>query len=303
MKKLFTRLHFATMTVLLASFCVIAGVLTMSHNLSNVLTLWGESLQVSVYLDESATPEGISAVDRFLNQDRNVDKINFVTKEQALNQFRDQMASYAPDLLNDGDLLKFIPASFQFSLNKTVPTNEHLSVLQALASSLKMQAGVAEVSYGQDWIKSYSALTQGLQWVGALFILIIFVSAGFVMSNSIQSSIQQRRSEIEVLELIGATAKYIRRPFIIESAAIAGLSSSLALALCYGIFVAAKSSLREQISMMQLSEHIEFIPVSQVLGVVLFSIVLGGLASWICVRSINTGWAASLKTKIAGEPS
>ncbi len=291
------KLQFATLSVLVASFCVIAGVLTVSHNLSKILTLWGESLQVSVYMNEAASPESVTSVEKMLSENKNVDKIKYVTKDQALGQFRDQMASYAPDLLNDSDLLRFIPSSFQFSLNKNVAPAEHLQIMQGLAGSLKVQPGVDEVSYGQDWIKSYSSITQGLNYVGAFFIGIIFISAGFVMSNSINTSVQQKRAEIEVLELIGATSRQIRKPFVIEGAVVAGVSSVIALALTWGLFSSTKNALKDQISFLQLNEHLEFIGAGQTISVFSLAVLLGAFASWLCVRRINTGWSASQKSK------
>lgn len=293
------RLQLATIIVLVASFAVIAGVMTVTYNLSNILTLWGESLQMSVYISEEATTDNTSALEKYLNENTRVDKIKYVKKEQALNEFREQMASYAPDLLNDNDLLKFIPSSFQFSINKNVPVQDHLDVMKDLAVALKVQPGVEEVSYGQDWIKSYSVLTSGLQWAGGLFMIIIFISAGFVMSNSIHTSINQRRNEIEVLELIGATTKHIRNPFIIEGAAISGFSCLLSLSLTAALFASIKNELKDQIAFLQLTNHIHFINWTNIFALVIFSVILGTVASWLCVRQINTGWAASSKIKEA----
>jgi cell division transport system permease protein len=294
-----TRLQVATTVVLIASFCVISGVMVLTHNLSNILTLWGESLQMSVYLSEEANTENISAVEKYLKENTNVDKLKYVKKEEALSQFRDQMASYAPDLLNDDDLLRFIPASFQFSLSKKVAVEDQLNAMKDLAVALKVQQGVEEVSYGQDWIKSYSSLTSGIKWVGFIFMIIVFISAGFVMSNSIHTSINQRRSEIEVLELVGATTKYIREPYILEGAFLGGLSCLLAITLSYGLFHSIKNELKEQIAFLQLTSHIHFFNFISVVGLLTFAIALGALSSWLCVRRINTGWAASYKSKEA----
>ena len=291
------KLQFATLTVLVASFCVITGVLTVSHNLSNILTLWGESLQVSVYMNDTATSEAVGSVQKFLSENKNVEKVKFVTKDQALGQFREQMASYAPDLLNDGDLLKVIPSSFQFSLSKNVLPADHLKLMQNLAGALKAQAGVDEVSYGQDWIKSYSSITQGLTYVGGFFVALIFVSTGFVMSNSINTSVQQKRAEIEVLELIGSTARQIRKPFVLEGAIVAGFSSLLALGLTWGLFSSSKNALKEQIAFLQLTEHLEYITAGKMASLFALAVLMGAFASWLCVRRINTGWSASQKLR------
>lgn len=291
------KLQFATILVLTASFAVISGVMLVTTNAQKILTLWGESMQMSVYLSEDSTPEHLSAVQKYLQENTNIDKLKFVKKEDALLQFRDQMASYAPDLMDDRDLLKFIPASFQFSMSKNVRPTEQLQAMKDLAVQLQVQPGVEEVSYGQDWIKSYSAITSGLEWVGGLFIGIIFVSAGFVMSNSIQSSIQQRRTEIEVLELIGVTSQYIRKPFLIEAAILAGTSCIFALALSYGLFASMLDYLKNQASFLQLTQALGFLSPSYVGGLFVFAVGLGTFSAWLCVSKINTGWAANFRSK------
>ncbi|GIL18834.1 MAG: cell division protein FtsX [Oligoflexia bacterium] len=286
-------LQLATLVVLIAGFTVITGVLTVSNNLYRILTLWGESMQMSVYLSETATIENTSAIEKFLGDSGKVDKVRLVTKDEALNQFRDQMASYAPDILKDKDLLRFIPASFQFGLNKNISIQDQLKVMQEITASVSGMAGVEEVSYGQDWVKSYGAIVNTLAWMGAAFVLVILLSAAFVMSNSIHSSIEQRREEIEVLELIGATRAHIRLPYIFEGALLGGTSSVLALGFSYGLFSATKNYLSGQIAFLQLAGHIEFIQPGFILMVVGFAIGIGALASYLCVRRINDGWAAS----------
>lgn len=286
-------LQFATLVVLVASFTVILGVLTISNNLHRILTLWGESMQMSVYLDDQSDHDSIEEVRQFLVNSGRTDKLKFVDSEQALEDFRNQMSSYAPDLLGDRDLLKFIPASFQFAINHSVSSADQLSVMQNLSDELKKFGAVEDVSFGQEWVKSYSALTATLNGVGSLFILIIFISAAFVMANSIQSSIEQRRTEIEVLELIGATKSHIRWPFIWESIFLSGICASLAMVMAFGLFYTIREYLKGQLSFIQVANHVHFIEPLTIIALVLIAMSMGGVSAWLCVRRINTGWAAA----------
>jgi cell division transport system permease protein len=294
-------LQFATMIVLVASFTVITGVLSISTNLNRILTLWGESMQMSVYLDENAEGDSIAEIKNFLESSGKTDTIKFVNQEQALNDFREQMSSYAPDLLSDKDLLKFIPASFQFALNKSISSLDQLSVMQSLSDKLKEFSAVEDVSYGQEWVKSYAALTKTLNGVGGLFILIIFASAAFVMANSIQSSIEQRRNEVEVLELIGATKSHIRWPFIWEALFLSAASSLTALGLAYGLFYGIREFLQNQLSFLQVAKHLNFIDPSIAVGLILLAMALGATSSWLCVKKINSGWSAARRMQEEGQ--
>ncbi len=288
-------LRFSTLLVLSASFAVICGTALVGQNLQRILTLWGESLQMTVYLSEDSSPQNAAELADALNKNDKIEQVKFISKEEALGQFREQIASYAPDLLNDNDLLKVIPSSYQFSISKSVSANDQLDVMSNLANELKTQAGVDQVSYGQDWVQNYSQITRALKTAGIVFALVIVCSALFVISNCVRNSIYQRKDEIEVLELIGATATYIRRPFFIEGAAICSVAASIGLAISYGLFTVGQESLKSELSLLQVANHIQFLSWSSIIAVIMTSALMGVIASAICLRSLNDGWAAAKK--------
>ena len=166
-----------------------------------------------------------------------------------------------------------------------------------MAEQLKQKTGVEEVSYGQDWVKSYSQMTRALKTAGIIFALVILGSALFVISNCIRSSIYQRKEEIEVLELIGATARYIRRPFLVEGVTLCGASVLAGMGICYGLFLAFQGSLKSELALLQIANHIQFISWANMVVFLVGSLVVGYGAALICLKSINDGWAASQKVR------
>lgn len=286
-------LQMATMIILIACFSLITGIATVSENLNRILVLWGESLEISVYLSDEISPDETQKIETYLKQNDKIDKLKFLTKENALENFRQQMVSYAPDILNDPEILKIIPKSFQFSINSKVASEDHLSVTQNIAASLKNFIGVEEVSFGQDWVKNYAHVVKGASAVGGLFSIIVLLAVIFIVSNAIRTSIHQRRYEVEVLELIGATPRYIRQPFLWEGGLIGGFSSLIGICLSYGLFLVIQENLKSQLAFLQLSSHIQFISWIKICFLFVFSIVLGVFASYFCLKSINDGWSAS----------
>lgn len=290
-------LQFSTFLILAASFSVVTGMLLVGENLQRVLTLWGESLQMSVYLSENITPETTDQLRETLLKDKEIDKVQFVTREEALGQFREQMASYAPDLLGDNDLLKMIPSSFQFSLNKNIAPEDQLSTMQSIATRLQIQPGVEEVNYGQDWVKSYSQVTAAVKWAGMFFITVILAAAIFVIANCLRSSIYQRKEEIEVLELIGATTNYVRKPFILEGIALCFFGALVGLGISYGFFIVAQDALKGQLSLLQIAQHIQFLKPETIALILVAAVILGFLSALQSLTSLNDGWSASQKVR------
>ena len=285
-------LQFSTLLVVTACFVVMGGALLLSQNLERMLTLWGDDIQMTVYLSEDITTDQQAEIEKTLKETPEVGSVSLVTQEKALNDFRGQLASYAPDLAKDDELLKLIPASLQVSLSDKVATIDQSATLQAVASKVKTLSGVDEVSYGQDWVEKYSTLVTAIQMVIRALGLVIIIASIFVMSNMIRASVEARREEIAVLELIGATSRMIRRPFIAEGAMLGGTASALSMVLCFGIFTAVKHFTVTKLSFLQLGEHLAFLNVFTLVAFVLGGIILGAVGSFLCVRSVNTGWAA-----------
>lgn len=250
-------------------------------------------MQMSIYFQESATPENVENVQKYLVDQNKFAGAKFVSKAEALQSFQEQMASYAPDMLKDPELVKFIPSSLQVAVQKTLPVNEHLPLLETTAKTLKVWPGVEDVTFGQEWVKNFASVFEVVQWAGLTFIGILLASSLFVMLNSISTSIYQRKFEIEVLELIGATASFIRTPFVFEGAMLGGVCALISVSLTASVTMILKNYLHAQASFVQVSEHLESMTFMASLVFVIAGTFMGAFSAWLCVRRINTGWAAS----------
>lgn len=290
-------LRFTTVLILAASFSVITGVLLIGQNMQRVLTLWGESLQMTVYLSENTSAEITDQLATTLKENEMLDKVQYVSSEKALEVFRDQMASYAPDLLGDQELVNAIPPSFQFSLSPSIQPENQLEAMKQIASSLKVHPGVDEVAFGQDWVRNYSQIVSAFNWAGMIMAAVIIFGAVFVISNCLRSAIHQRRDEIEVLELIGATARYIRRPFLIEGLVLCGAGCVLGILNGFGVYMVVLNSMKSQLEFLQLSQHFQFLKADTIFLMFFGALAVGWIATVVCLSTLNDGWAASQKQR------
>ncbi|KYG68830.1 hypothetical protein AZI87_06265 [Bdellovibrio bacteriovorus] len=286
-------LKISTLIVVTACFAVMGSGLLISQNFRNILTLWGEDVQMTVYLSQDLSDQGRQFIENKLKETGKVGAIHLVNQEKALNDFRAQMASYAPDISQDEELLKLIPASLQVSLAPNVSTSDQMQVLKSLAAEVKGLEGVDEVSYGQDWVEKYASLVTTIETTLSLLGFVILAAALFVISNAIRASIQSRKDEIVVLEMIGATAGMIRKPFMVEGAILGFSSSIFGLVFCLLLYTGLKGFLVTKLSFLQLGEHIHFISYPALFLFVVGGTFLGALASYLCVRRLNDGYAGS----------
>lgn len=284
-------LKISTLVVVTACFVVMGAALLVSKNFKNLLTLWGEDLQLTVYLDPDISNVGRDGIEKKLKDSGKVATVKFIDQEKALNDFRSQLASYAPEVTKDEELMRLIPASLQVSLAKDVPPAEQSKVLQELALMVKELEGVDDVSYGQEWITKYSAFVGFVEKTLNLLGIIILLAALFVISNVVRASVQNRKEEIVVLEMIGATSSMIRKPFLREGAFLGFTSAVLAILLCYVVFSALKNLILEKFNFIQLGEHLIFLHPLVIILFVMMGTLLGAFASYLCVRRLNDGFA------------
>ncbi|HRO66151.1 MAG TPA: ABC transporter permease [Pseudobdellovibrionaceae bacterium] len=286
-------LRLTTFITLTACFTLLTAGSLGLLNLMNVLSYWGEEIQITAYLSSDVTPSQTDALKERIQSDARVAKVDLISQEEALEDFRNQMSSYAPDLAKDQELLSLIPPSLQISLKGRMGEPATSEQIEAVAKDLRSFGGIEEVRYGQEWVQKYGAFLTLVR--RGLFILgvIVALSALLVVGNAVRASVESRRSEVEVLELVGATSWMIRRPFLVEGASLGFLSICSALIVSSFGFIFMKSLFKNELQFFQLSAQLEFLGPFQIAAFLIFGIVMGAFASYLCVRSVNSGFAAS----------
>lgn len=289
------KTHLSTWLVLTMSFFIMSTILNFAQNLETLLTKWGSQLEVSVYLTETLTPQQKTQIESTLKSNSALTNIEYVSQVEALKRFQIHTKEDVSDLLQDSEVLSSIPASYQFTLAASLNADSHSEFLAALASGLESLAGVSEVSYGQDWIQSFSGFIN-LARAFSVFIVLVFCGACLlVISNALRASISARRSEIEILELVGATRKLIRTPFMIE-ALLLTLSATIAGLLLSAFSVSwLKSFIIEQAQFLSLANELQFLNIHSTGAFILVALVLAMVSTFFVLRSINQGWAAAEK--------
>lgn len=288
-----TGMQLATLSVLAATFTVVVFVMSISLNLKTLLSHWGDSVQMSIYLEDTITPQERESVERLLSGDARVRTVEYVGKEQATSAFRQKMTTYAPDLLDDSEFANPFPASFQVTLAQGVSGEALAMTLQSIAERLGSLKGVEDVSYGQSWVRNYSAFVAALSASGWGVVVIMVVGSIFVIGNAIRASIAARRDEIEILELVGATSRMIRAPFVFEGALMGLVAAALALIANFGFHIWEGKILRSSLAFARMATSLSFFNVATCVGLVLAGAALGAAGAYLTVRRINDGWSAS----------
>jgi cell division transport system permease protein len=184
------------------------GLLVSSH-VEGIIGSVREDVGVEAYFPPEASQQEIDKVRSDVEGYPEVASVTYVSKEEALAQFKETFAD-KPELYENLDP-GVLPASLQLQLEDPTEANE-------VAQRLKEEHGFTDenLSYPQQTIERLNKVTSYMIWglYGATGLFLI--SSVLLISNAIRLSIFARRKEIEVMKLVGASDGFVRTPFVFE---------------------------------------------------------------------------------------
>ncbi len=219
-------------TVTIGMTLLLIGVfLLLLQNMESVMGRFGDSLHVSVYF-EDGLPQGEieTLVDRFTAIE-GVSSLTFISKEEALNRFRERVAGQAG--LLEGLEENPLPASVELALD---PERRSLADLKQVAASIEGIPGIDEVISGGDWVDGYASFINLARVVSVALGGVLAFAALLIVANTIQLAIYARRDELEILQLVGASRTFAGTPFLLEGFMQGLLGGCCALFLLYSLF-------------------------------------------------------------------
>ncbi len=258
--------------------CIFGGYLLIYSNVSSILELWGDKIQVVVYLKEGVGEKGVEGLKKRVKYMKEVESFSYVPKEIALERFKKSLGGQGGIL--EGLESNPLPASLEITLARQF---RRTASIIALARLLRAEPVVEDVQYGQEWVEKYSAFKGFLLLAAVAIGCIIFFLAFFIVVGVIYVTVTARRDEIEIQKLVGATNAFVKAPFLIEGF-VQGIAAGL---LAVGVlFVFYRISFGKVVSALGATfgfSSVSFLPGSLVLLLVLGSAALSLFGSWFAV--------------------
>lgn len=287
-------LQLASVTVMTLVLVLLNFLFLGYSSFNGTLNQWGRGLEMIVYLKEGASSENLEKFRALLSESREFDRSEYTTKEQATKKFLTSLGPDSLELLKDPKWASPIPASFELRLSQNVPIEGRVPALQAWSAKLKALDYVDDVFYGQGWIENFSSFINSARGVLAVIWLLSLSVGLLIVSNCIRLSFWQRKEEIEILELVGATSGFVRTPFLFEGAMLGIVSSILSLFISLTLHTALISWLSQTWSFWVALDQLQPLEWWTVALNFLTAMAFGLLGAWNCLRKINTGWSAAV---------
>lgn len=193
----------STVTVLLFLFGMS---LQASWKLEGLLSQFGSQVEVSAYLNPGAQANQVKPVVAKFSE---VIAVQTITKEQAWTSLVKQMK--ISDIAGATEQLEGNPLVDELKIKA-----RNSKDVAILAKKLKAVPGIEEVQYLDEVLKRMQQLNQGLSLVSLTIISVLSLTAVAVITTTIRLIVMARRREIEIMQLVGATASWIYLPFILQ---------------------------------------------------------------------------------------
>ena len=200
---------------------------SLLFNMNKIATDVEQDVNVRVYIDLAADETKTAELKAAIEALDTVDTVKFRSKDEELEDITKSVAQEFELFKNDSNPLR---DAFDVSTKNPKQTKEVANVIE------KMDY-VARVNYGGARADTLFKVISTARNVGIGVISVLLIIALFLISNTIRATIHARRTEIEIMQLVGATKAYIRWPFFLEGGFIGLIGSIVPIAVLWGLYL------------------------------------------------------------------
>jgi cell division transport system permease protein len=202
-------------------------------NIRDATAGWNRAIEISVYLDKRAGTARAHAIAKQLRARSDVSAVRVITADEALAEFRSASGfGIALDALSDNPLPDTLVVTPVLAAGKPAAAGGKSDDLAALQAAIGAIADVQTVQLDTQWVGRFQGMMDMVRRLVWLTAVVLGAGIILVIGNTIRLDILNRRGEIEVMKLVGATDAFARRPFLYSGVWYGFGGGLLALALC-----------------------------------------------------------------------
>ena len=234
----------ASVTVLMACLIIMGAGIMIYFNINNVVDKVQSQNVVMVYVADDASEDETTQIGTSLKGISNVESCEFVPKEVA---FQEQIQSMGGDaaLFEGFDEIP-IPDAYKVTV-------KDLSQFENTVSQIKQINKVDSVRENSDLASKLLSLRHAVSIVSVGLVIMLFLVALFIISNTIRITMFSRKLEISIMKAVGATNWFIRWPFMIEGMILGTISGIVSLGVLWGLYAVAEKVFAQTLSLIGFS--------------------------------------------------
>jgi len=258
---------FLCISSIAVSLTLLSVFLLLTINIQKMVRIFQGRMTFEVFVDQGLDEPGIQELAGTLSAMEGIEKIHTISREAALETFRSEFGQDPLEIYGENPL----PASFQVMLARSFMTRnrilERISAIQGIP-------GVDEVVFHDKLYHSIDRYSNLVIVIDGVLFLIVLAAAILLVSNTIRLTLFAQRKNIEIMELVGATRGFIRRPYLIQGLIQGGLGGLIACLAAWILLFILHARLPSLLNA----------PAPWFLAPVFLGLLLGYAGSWIGLK-------------------
>ena len=219
-------MSFATVTIVLACLVIMGSFSLIAVNISAMLDELESSNEMIAYVEETLSEEEARGLQDDIEYLGNVSSAQFVSREQAMEQFAAQYDD--PTLFQD--------VGSTVLRDRYVIYLDDIGLMQQTKSELESINGIAKVNAYLEVAEGFVTVRNVVSAVSLILVVVLVIVSIFIMANTIKLATYSRREEIAIMKMVGASNSFIRFPFVVEGLVLGLLGGALGFLLQWGIY-------------------------------------------------------------------
>lgn len=265
-----------TVAVLGISMTLPATLHVLVKNLQQVSASYDQSFEISLFLKNDISETEIATLITLLQGDKEVAKVRLIDKAAAMAEFREGSGF--------GEALAFLEHNPLPDVLLVTPVRNQPAAAEALQQKLQRERFVELAKLDISWLERLAAIMSLVQQVVYAIATLLLSGALLVIGNTIRLLIMDKRSEIEVMKLVGATDSFIQRPFLYTGIWLGVFGGFLAFLIIEVLLFWLRGAIGNVTQLYQSGFVLNVLTLREFGLLMLIGIGLGWLGSYLAVR-------------------
>ena len=268
-------MSFAAVCVTVACLVIVGSFSCLAYNLDLMVEELNQTSEILVYIDSELSDAEAKSIGTKINLLDNVLQATFVSREEALQDF---IADH------DGDSA-FSGVQATDLRHRYVVALEDNTKMEQTDEQLKQLPGVAKTNAAYELAEGFSTIQDVLHLVSMAIIAVLLVVSLLIISNTVKLAMYDRKDEIAIMKMVGATNGFIRLPFVVEGFTLGMIGAVLA----FGLEWVGYDALIQRIAGVDSLQLFTFVPFQELLIPMVMTFAAAGLfvgivGSWTSIR-------------------
>ncbi|MCW1949723.1 MAG: permease-like cell division protein FtsX [Candidatus Shapirobacteria bacterium] len=267
---------FTALILMIFSFILISSFLVVSSGLANVLGYFETKPEITLFIKDGLDSSAIEKTKQDLSNYVGIKEVKYISKEKALEIYKQQNKDNP--MLTEMVTANILPASFEVTVSDA-------AVLEKIYQNYATKTDVVdEIIYQKDVINSLLDWTRIIRKSGLIITITVILISFFSVASIIGMKTTNRKDEIKISRLLGASNFYVKKPFLAEGLFYGFFGSFIGSLLIFSIVILTRQSINTFFDPVEfISNNIGLYGIT-LLSEILFGCLIGLLASWIGVK-------------------